>query len=728
MIETKKIQFIFWKNTILNSYSQIFFSENKFFALLILIITFSEIKLGVLGLSATILINIIAKLIGLNVTSIKKGVYGFNAVLLGCGLGYLYEFGIPFIILFVFATLLLLVLTVWINGFFEKKNLPFLVFPFLLTYYIIQLASDSFKFIQLDESNVYIINTLAKNKENFWYSFIHHLDDLKLPNLMLVYLKTITGIFFQSSILGGIIITIGLLIASRIAFSLSLLGFISAYYFFKILGADLSLMNYHLVGSNFIFMAIAIGGYFTIPNIYSYLTVVIITPLLMFILFFSEKIIQIFQIHTYTLSFCLTVTIFIYFLQQRWFQNYLKIVNFHYDPIEKTLYKYLNSAQRFKNINPMKMYLPFWGVWKISQGYDGKITHLGDWSKALDFVITDDENKTYQNLGTEKKDFYCYNKPILAPQDAYVYDIINTIEENDINNVNTEKNWGNTIILNHLNGLFSQISHIKKDSFKVNIGDYVLKGSTLASCGNSGRSPEPHIHFQIQTTPKIGEKPIAYPIAYFMEHIGNEKILRIDEIPTENSIISNVENTPIISNAFDLKPGRILKFKVNNIEILEWKVLSDDLNRLYLFCELSKSYAYFINDGTMFYFYDFEGNKNSYLFLFYCSFYKILLGYYANHTINDEIPQIYFNHKFTQFIQDFCAPFFLFTKTIFSFNFETIDNRLTPSEIVANTKIDTLFFRKKTKKMETNIVIKMGAISKFTVFQSNKTTTFECIN
>lgn len=727
MGNNRQLQFPFWRDTILNSYSQIFFSENKLFAILLLCVTLFDIKLGILGLVAAILINIFAKVIGLNFHAIQKGVYGFNAVLLGIGLGYRYEFGLAFSILFVFAILLLLVLTVWINGFFEKKKLPFLVFPFLLTYWMIQLSGDSFKYIHLDESQVYIVNTIAKNQTSSWYNFVHQLDNLKLPNSLIVYLKTLTGIFFQSSILGGILISIGLLIASRIAFTLSLLGFISAYTFFKLLGADLLFMNYHLVGSNFIFMAIAIGGFFTIPNIYSYLSVIIATPLLMFILFFSQKVIELYDLNSYTLSFCITVTIFIYFLQQRWLQKYLHIVNLHHEPIEKTVYKYLNTAQRFKNLNPIKMYLPFWGKWNVSQGYNGEITHLGDWSKALDFVIADEKNKTYQKSGTEKNDFYCYNKPILAPQDAYIYDILNTVDENDISDVNTEKNWGNTIILNHLNGLFSQISHIKKDSFQVKIGDYVTKGTTLATCGNSGRSPEPHIHFQVQTTPKIGEKPIDYPIAYFMEHNGNDKILKIEEVPLEGKSISNVETTPILQNAFDFKPGKTLKYLVNNREEIEWKILSDANNRLYLYCEKQHSYAYFVNDSTLFYFYEFEGDKNSYLFLFYCSFYKVLLGYYSNHLLEDEMPQIYFNNKITQFIQDFCAPFFLFTKAKYSFHFKSVDSEIAPSEINAVSNIDAITFSKKTRKINTTIVIKNNVIANFTIFKSAKTITFECI-
>ena len=113
------------------------------------------------------------------------------------------------------------------------------------------------------------------------------------------------------------------------------------------------------------------------------------------------------------------------------------------------------------------MKLPFLGEWTVSQGYNGKITHLGEWKNALDFVITDNENKTYSSLGTSKNDFYCYNKPIMAPADGYVYQISNITNDNNINEVNTKKNYQThcierSQIFNHKNMVESYIKLYKE--------------------------------------------------------------------------------------------------------------------------------------------------------------------------------------------------------------------------------------------------------------------------
>ena len=106
--------------------------------------------------------------------------------------------------------------------------------------------------------------------------------------------------------------------------------------------------------------------------------------------------------------------------------------------------------------------LPIMGEWMVSQGYDGSMTHKGDWAKALDFVILDDELKTFRLPASEPSHFYAFNKPVLAPADGYVEEVIDYVEDNQIGKNNTAQNWGNTIIIRHTTGLFSKLSHLKK--------------------------------------------------------------------------------------------------------------------------------------------------------------------------------------------------------------------------------------------------------------------------
>ena len=704
-----------------------FFSLNNVFALTILTVTFFSPFIGLSGFLAIILINLTAYFIGFNRDEILSGLFGFNALFLGLALGYEYSFSLAFVALFATAVLILLLITVWLKGLFAIYNLPFLSFPFLITYWIISLASSNLTNVYLEQDHIYIANEAMRNQLSLFYQFVHSLDNINIFSFALIYFKTLAGTFFQSSVLGGILIASGLLYFSRIAFSLSIIGFSSAYFFYSVFGANVNDLNYNLLGSNFIFLAIAIGCFFLVPNIYSYLAVLVLTPILVLVLLSFGKMLAVFQLKAFTFSFSVLCTAFLFSLNQRWFQKYLQVVTIQYFSAEKTIYKYLNSIQRFKNEHLIKIALPFAGEWNVSQGYDGKITHLGDWGRALDFVIVDSKSNTYREPssyrdGFSRENFYCYNKEIFAPYDGYVYDIINTIEENDVGDMDTEHNWGNTVILNHLNGLFSQISHIKKDSFNVFIGQYIYKGTFIATCGNSGRSPEPHIHFQLQTIPTIGAKTLEYPISYFIERKGTEKFLKISEVPKEGSFISNVQVNELLILSFSFLPGHKITFKRSNSgTTITWEVFTDAWNRTYIYCQESRSYAYFINDGVMLYFTDFEGDKKSLLFNFYLAVYRQLLGYYENIKIKDNVPLIHFNSKWIQLFQDFVAPFYLFTKANFTSTFIYADNIYAPQKLIINAEIQTKLINYTFKKVNFELELKDHKMNRFTIRSKNKT-------
>lgn len=720
---------VYWLQSILNSYSLIFFSLKNVLAVAILIVTFFSPAVGLAGLLAVFFTNWFAYIAGFNREEIRKGIYGFNALFLGLALGYEFQFNGTFVLLFLTAIFMLLMITALLNGYFSKINLPFLVFPFLITYWIVSLASYNLTLLHLDENHIYTANEIAKLQSSVIYQIAHSADNLSLNSFVLIYFKTLAGSFFQNSVLGGMIIAGGLLYFSRITFSLSILGFASAFFSYSLFGANINDLNYHLLGSNFIFLAIAIGCFYLIPNIYSYLTVIILMPVLMLVLIFFGKMMAVFQLKAYTLSFSVLCIGFLYSLNQRWVQKFLQVVTIQYFSAEKTIYKYLSSVKRFKNAHLAKVSLPFWGEWMVSQGNDGKITHLGDWSKALDFVIVGSQQKTYREPGIAKEDFYSYNKPVIAALDGYIYDIINSVEDNNITDVNTEQNWGNSIIMNHLNGLFSQISHIKKDSFKVSIGEYVIKGTVLASCGNSGRSPEPHIHFQLQTEPKLGAKTLVYPLAYYIERKEDVQELKISSVPNEGSMISNVQISTLLKDGFSFIPGRKIRFvNIKDKSETTWEVFTDAWNRSYIYCSETKSVAYFINDGTMFYFTDFEGNKKSLLFYFYLAAYRQLLGYYEHISVTDHVPVIHFNSKWIQWFQDFIAPFYLFSKATYTSQFVYTDNPNTPQLINIKSFVEAKFINKSFRRIDFELMLSDNKFQTLSINHKGKKEKYVCVS
>ncbi|MBA7548015.1 hypothetical protein ES705_40461 [subsurface metagenome] len=212
------------------------------------------------------------------------------------------------------------------------------------------------------------------------------------------------------------------------------------------------------------------------------------------------------------------------------------------------------------------------------------------------------------------------------------------------------------MVIRHNNMLFSQVSHLKKDSIKVKPGDRVKKGNLIAKVGNSGRSPYPHLHFQFQSFPFVGSKTISYPISHFILSKEKGVELRSYQIPELNEKVKNIEPNPILKNSFHFIPGKRFLFKIirgENVTKENWEVITDAYNNSFLQEKTTGSKAYFENDGNLFYFSRFDGDKKLLLYYFFLAAYKIQTGFYNDLELRDKFPvDLLFNKRWL-FIHDF---------------------------------------------------------------------------
>jgi hypothetical protein len=117
---------------------------------------------------------------------------------------------------------------------------------------------------------------------------------------------------------------------------------------------------------------------------------------------------------------------------------------------EKNLYLYSGNKNRFPAAYPVSAALPFFGEWTVSQGHNGEYTHKGAWRQAWDFIINDNGGHQYKNTGDFVDDYYCFGKAVLAPADGTVAEIIDSVRDNAVGDVNIKDNWGNTIIISSI--------------------------------------------------------------------------------------------------------------------------------------------------------------------------------------------------------------------------------------------------------------------------------------
>jgi murein DD-endopeptidase MepM/ murein hydrolase activator NlpD len=369
------------------------------------------------------------------------------------------------------------------------------------------------------------------------------------------------------------------------------------------------------------------------------------------------------------------------------------------------------------------IYLPILGEWRVSQGHNGKITHQSDWKHAWDFDIINENKQTFNGKGTELKDFLCYNMPVVAPADGYVVKIENGHKDNKIGSVNLKHNWGNSIIIKHGDFLYSNLSHLKKNSFKVSEGDFIKKGELIAKCGNSGRSPEPHLHFQLQAMSQIGSSTINYPIQLFDTIINNKVTTNYKNIPKESSIVKNTIINNTIKKAFTFMTGDSIKIMLGQKEQF-WKVNVNTQNQHYIYCEESRSYTYFKISDSAIHFYDFVGNKKSLLHSFYQAALHIPFYQLPNHPIYNSIPVDSFCPGWVKIIQEILAPFGTFTKANQTIE-SKIDNK--NGKTIFEAKYKCYLINKPIKETTLNIVIEKDNIESFSFIVNNKKI-IACVN
>ena len=712
---------------ILNSYGMLFFSRNKTFSILILLVSFFNPFTGLSGLVAASIAVIAAYAVGFDKAQIKTGLYTYSAVLLGLGMGTFYEGSSAFWILLALASLLTLFISVALLARLGKQQLPALSIGFILSLWIVILAAKEFSALGLTQRNIYWLNEMYATGGSTLINIIQKIESWPMPDYVSGFFRSLSAILFQSNVAAGIVLSVGLILYSRIAFMLMVLGYSAAMGFNYLMGGFSGGGNYYNLGTNFMLVAVAIGGFYVIPSVRSFLLAVIAVPISYLLVVGLSKITYTWGMPVFSLPFCIVVILVLYCLQLRVVPRRLVLTPIQYYSPEQNLYRYLNGKERLLNKFYFHLYLPVMGEWMVSQGHDGAMTHKGEWSKALDFVILDNEMKTFAAPGNLTEHFYCYNKPVLAPADGIVQEVVDHIDDNEIGKNNTAQNWGNTIVIKHAEGLYTKLSHLKKNSFKTTKGAYIKRGDIVAACGNSGRSPEPHLHLQVQATPYIGSKTLDYPLAYFKSRTNNEVELKNFVAPREGSFVSNLTPNAQLQQAFNFQPGYCMKVSAEGYPIEGWETVTSFYNESYLYCKEKNAFAYFINNGTVFYFTNYFGPKNTLLYQFYLCAYTMLLSSDKGIVLKDNYPINVFGMHPVRWLQDVLSPFYIFIKMKFESHVEASQAVLSSGKIKCNSKQTQQLFWCMKEKRNFEMEVSNGHLQSFTSTKNNIKLQVTCV-
>lgn len=693
-------------DSVLYSYAQIFFSSRKWFGLAILLSTLVMPVIGLMGLVGVLISNLTAIYLKFDKDKIREGFYGFNGILFGSASAYYLELTITAILL----TLIFIIITYFVAAVLENHlavvfNLPGLSLPFVLTLYIFFIFITNFESIFYREID---------------FSQFEFLSGI--PYLVDIFLKSISIILLQLNIITGLIITLAILFYSRVMFLNSIIAFLINYAILLLMFPNFSEIQLTLTSLNAIVTSLALGGVLIILSkktlpllVFSTLMVIIFTG-------FFDKFLDVFSLPVLVLPFNVVVLSIIYSLKFRQEQSDMVLLYFKPGNPEENYYYHQNSKSRFERFRYLFPELPFFGEWTVSQGIEGGITHKENWKNAWDFVIEENEQE-YSGNGEKLTEYYCYNVPVAAALEGEVARVIDNVQDNEIGEVNLKQNWGNTVIIKHDDELYSSLCHLKPNSIKVKVGDIVKKGSIIGNCGNSGRSPYPHLHFQFQKTDKLGDKTEKFPIAHFIEKKNDEFEVKAADYPIEKTVVSNIETHKALKNAFKFQLGDEFEVsaKLNGKEFSEkWEVKVDIQNNVYIEEDLgAKAYIYPVE--KVFYMTNFIGKRNTALYYFYMLAAQVPLGYKENLSWRDEYPVSILMNNLYRYISEFFLLFKQQLEAYANFGFEerteSNDDFVIKSEI--HKKGSGLFFFYHSKGRGRVIIDNEGYLKDY-YFSENK--------
>jgi len=438
----------------------------------------------------------------------------FNPLLAGLGVGYLFQITPASLFLAGTAGALAFLLT-WVSSHILRTFLllPVLSLPFVAVSWIVHLAA--FRYAGL-------IPAIAHP----------HTYSIGLPEFIEGFLRTLGLIFFLPNIWVGIAVMLLLLWNSRIQFILAIAGYALGTYVRAMLTGTFIYVYHDPAALNFILVALAIGGFYLIPSPRSYslaAIAVVFTALL-------GEAVSVFwaavglPVHAFPYNL---VTLSLLYLLGSVGQKLL--ARYPQASPEKTLDYELTARLRERG-NYRSIGLPFTGRWKVWQGIDGSWTHQGLWRYAFDFVLCDEEGQTYRDRGVKLTDYYAFQKPVLSPISGWVTRVVSDLPDCEIGEVDQVRNWGNYVMLYDDRGFYVEISHFAQNTIVVKQGDRIKQGALIGRCGNSGYSPQPHIHIQAQFTPELGAATIPFS---FTNLLINDRFSSDGE-PMENDILEAI--------------------------------------------------------------------------------------------------------------------------------------------------------------------------------------------
>jgi murein DD-endopeptidase MepM/ murein hydrolase activator NlpD len=145
--------------------------------------------------------------------------------------------------------------------------------------------------------------------------------------------------------------------------------------------------------------------------------------------------------------------------------------------------------------------------WNLAHPVVGKLFRANSGRYAYDLSIVDLAGRMYRGDGTRNEDWYSWNAPVLAPGAGTVvaaesgepdWEVGRTGLPDTVVLARPIALFGNYVVIDHGNGEFSLLAHLRRGSLLVRPGERVRRGQPVGRVGFSGSVYTIHSHYQLQ--------------------------------------------------------------------------------------------------------------------------------------------------------------------------------------------------------------------------------------
>lgn len=578
--------------TLPRAYANVLFVDYFGGGLVVMLATFWYLNIGLAGLLGAVTGFTAASLF--KFPDSRGGLHIYNSLLVGLSLGAFYELNAYVAALIVLGAVVAVFLSVvFADSLWRLDHLPALSIPFvmvvLITAPVARRYSSLSDFLGLAEPQHSLLSP--------WFDG---------------FLSSLGSIFFSPQPIVGLLLFGAILWRSRYLALLAIAGYAFGYGIFHLLTENPHPSLVVWTGFNFSLTAMAIAGFYTVPGLAGVAVAVLAVAISAMLVVATQDFLMLYGLPIMAIPFIVTTLMVLSALGKRfglarpWIAPQPGLPEVNYDRARL-------AQVRNGEFNSVPLLPPFYGAWEVYQGFDGEHTHQGQWRHALDFYITE-EGRSFRNNGSKREDYFCFGLPVISPARGRVVRAYDQLSDNPPGEVDVKNNWGNFILLRLDSGLHVLLAHLQQHSLKVKEGDYVSPGDQLAACGNSGRSPQPHVHLQVQRDARLGSPTQAFHLTSVLLSGDNKELqYLLVARPTEGQRVELAEQDEQLAAQLHLPVGRTLRYKITApegaVEEMELRVELTLLGQFRLVSESGASTAFEEANGVLA-FYDRQGPKD----------------------------------------------------------------------------------------------------------------------